>query len=88
MEQFNLNEFGFQPEQRPNYMIMQAKIMAKMVGPDLSEEDWVMNYSKTFREIIKTDAEIARRIAEGNDAVIDTIIKRLQTESSPELAAV
>jgi hypothetical protein len=88
LEQFNLKQYGFQPDQIPNYMLMQVKIMARMVGPDLSEEDWVMSYSKPFREIIKTDAEIAQRIAEGDDTVLDEIITRLSKSPRAELASV
>jgi len=87
METFNLEQFGFSPEQRPNYMLMQVKIMARMVGPDLSEEDWVMRYSEPFRSLVKSDSEFAKQVADGDEGAIDSIIQRLKTEAKPEMSA-
>ena len=87
METFNLEEFGFRPEQRPNYMLMQVEIMRRMTGPELSEEDWVIRYSETFRSLVKSDPDFAKQVANGNESQIDSIIKRLETEAKPEMSA-
>jgi hypothetical protein len=59
----NLEQSGFKPEQRPNYFLMQGRAMARMTGPEMTEEEWVMRYSEPFRRLIKSDTEFARLVA-------------------------
>lgn len=87
MEEFRLENYGFKPEQRPNYMLMQLRLMQRMTGPELSEEQWEKRYSSVFRGLIKSDPEFARLVAEGSEDSLDTIIGRLKAETKPEMSA-
>lgn len=87
MEEFRLENYGFKPEQGRNYTLMQVRAMERMVGPDLTEEDWVMRYSETFRGLVKSDPEFAKLVANGDESAIDSIIARLQAETKPEMSA-
>lgn len=68
-------------------MLMQGRAMARMIGPEMSEEDWALRYSKVFQRLVRSDPEFTRLVIDGSGDSLDKIIARLQAETKPEMSA-